>query len=448
MILIDIYIYSIGFTGAFERFALMLSVFITFFLALCANVYAASVHGSKTLVLYDERLDQLDSFSKFLGDLRSREYEIDYYSANSTADLELFEGDNRLYDNLIILPVKGKHINRLVSDKTLLQFYNDGGDILSVTSPSAVPDSIRLFLNQLGIFPSPKGYELVDNVHGSLKIGSSEFRDSNVLDHAEETDSLILNGASAALLDNREQILPILAAPRTSYTKATGKEPWSIGSQGFLATAFQNLNNARVAWLGSVDFLKDEYYGNNGNFVQDVVKWVFQEKNVIRSVYASHFHADGTSYDEVPYKIKDAIVYEVGFTEWNGQQWVPFKADDVQFELKMLDPYYRLTLKPSREVGEVQYYTTGEFRLPDHHGVFTFETDYKRDGLSFAVQRDVRPIRNLAHSEYARSWDISNAVVYLTSIFSVIFAWIIFIIFFITATPLINKSVNNAKKNN
>ncbi|GAV53901.1 hypothetical protein ZYGR_0AK04030 [Zygosaccharomyces rouxii] len=425
----------------------MVSIFIAFFLALCGNVYAASVHASKTLVLYDERLDQLDSFSNFLNDLKGREYEIDYYSANSTADIELFEGENRLYDNLIVLPVKGKHINKLVSDKTLLQFYNDGGDILSVTSPSAVPDSIRLFLNQLGIFPSPKGYELVDNVEGSLKIGSSEFRNSGIYD-ADEGDSVTLSGASAALLENREQIFPILAAPRTSYTKATGKDSWTVGSQGFLATAFQNLKNARVAWLGSVDFLKDEFYDNNGDFVQEVTAWVFQEKNVIKCVGASHFHADGTSYEEVPYKIKDAVIYEVGFSEWNGKQWVPLLADDVQFELKMLDPYYRLTLKPSREEDEVAYYTTGEFRLPDHHGVFTFETNYKREGFSFAVQRDVKPIRNLAHSEYARSWDISNAVVYLSSIFSVIFAWVIFIIFFITASPAVNKPVNTTKKNN
>lgn len=425
----------------------MLSIFITFFLFLGGYVYAASVHASKTLVFYDERLDQLDSFSNFLSDLKNREYELDYYSANSTLDIELFEGENRLYDNLIVLPVKGKHINKLVSDKTLLQFYNDGGNILSVTSPSAVPDSIRLFLNQLGIFPSPKGYELVDNVQGSLKIDSSDFRDSRICD-AKYGSSITLNGASSALLDNREQIFPILAAPRTSYTKATGKDSWSVGSQGFLATAFQNLKNARVAWLGSVDFLKDEFYGNNGNFVQEIAKWVFQEKNVIRSVDASHFHVDGTSYDEVPYKIKDAVIYEVGFSEWNGEQWVPFITDDVQFELRMLDPYYRLTLKPGRQKDEIQYYTTGEFRLPDHHGVFTFETDYKRDGFSFAVQRDVRPIRNLAHSEYTRSGNISNAAVYLCSIFSVIFAWVIFIIFFITASPAVNKAVNTNKKNN
>lgn len=425
----------------------MISIFITFFLALCGNVYSASVHASKTLVLHDERLDQLDGFSSFLNGLKDREHEVDYYSANSTEDVQLYEGEHRLYDNLVVLPVKGKHINKLVSDKILLQFYNDGGDILSLTSPAAVPDSIRLFLNQLGIFPSPKGYELVDNVEGSLRLGSSEFRDPHIYD-VKNGDSLSLSTSSAALLDNREQIFPILAAPRTSYARATGKGPWTVGSQGFLATGFQNLNNARVAWLGSVDFIKDEFYGENGKFAQEVAKWVFQEKNVVKSFNSAHFHADGTSYDEVPYKIKDKVIYEVGFSEWNGEKWVPFITDDIQFELKMLDPYYRLTLKPSRQEGEAQYYTTGEFNLPDHHGVFTFETDYKRDGYSFAVQRDVRPIRNLAHSEYARSWDISNAVVYLSSIFSVIFAWVIFIIFFITASPAASKSVNSNKKNN
>lgn len=425
----------------------MITTFIVLFLTFFGNIYAASVHASRTLVLYDERLDELDAFSSFFADLKEREYDLHFHSANASKSIDLYEGEHRLYDNLIVLPVKGKQINRLIPVKTLLQFYNDGGDVLSVTSPAAVADSVRLFLNQLGIYPSPKGFELVDNVQGFLDFGPIELKNAQI--HGlEDAKTLSLQNASAALLENREQIVPILAAPRSSLTRAPGKDPWTVGSQGFLATGFQNLNNARVAWLGSPDFLKNSFYQSNNRFVQEITKWTFREKNVIKSVDASHSHSDGTTYESSPYKIKDGVVYEIGFSEWNGERWVPYIADDVQFELRMLDPYYRLTLRPSRKEEEVQYYTTGEFNLPDHHGVFTFQTDYKRDGFSFAVHKDVKAIRNLAHSEYARSSEISNAAVYLTGIFAVIFAWIIFVIFFVTAPPTTTKVINTSKKNN
>ncbi|CDF91619.1 related to Dolichyl-diphosphooligosaccharide--protein glycosyltransferase subunit WBP1 [Zygosaccharomyces bailii ISA1307] len=425
----------------------MLGVFISLLMALCGNIYAASVHPSRTLVLYDERLDQLGDFSRFFDNLKEREYDMHFSSANSSARIDLYEGEHRLYDNLVVLPVKGKQVNKLIPVDLLLQFYNDGGDVLSVTDPAAVCDSVRLFLNQLGIYPSPRGYELVDNVKENLVFGPNELKNYHI--HATKGDkSLFVQNASAALLDNRQQLVPILAAPRTSFTRAAGKDAWTVGSQGFLAAGFQNLNNARVVWLGSVDFLKDAFYDNNGEFAQELAKWVFREKNVIKSLEPTHSHADGTTYETLPYKIKDIVVYEIGFSEWNGKKWQPYIADDIQFELRMLDPYYRLTLKPGRKEEQVQYYTTGEFNLPDHHGVFTFQTDYKRDGFSFVVQKDVRAIRNLAHSEYARSSEISNAAVYLTGIFAVIFAWIIFIIFFITAPPTIVKTVSSKKKNN
>lgn len=37
--------------------------------------------------------------------------------------------------------------------------------------------------------------------------------------------------------------------------------------------------------------------------------------------------------------------YSVRLEEWDGKNWVPFKADDVQLEFVRLDPYIRVNLK-------------------------------------------------------------------------------------------------------
>ncbi|QLQ81601.1 hypothetical protein HG537_0F03620 [Torulaspora globosa] len=415
---------------------------------LLITVSARCVEGSKTLVLYDERLTTISDYSIMFDSMKERDYKLDFASvANETVTFSLFDGDQRLYDNIVVFPGKGKSLNKHLGVKSLLKFSKHGGSMLTISSPDGLADSIRLFLNQLGIYPSPKDYRLTDNFQeksDSFKVASS--RVENKFIYNSEKESLVFANSSVALLDNREQIFPVLAAPRTSICSGKGDNVWAAGSQAYLIAAFQALNNGRVTWIGSTEFLKDSNSHANGRFVEELVKWTFKEKGVIKITGHDHSHIDGTSYEQAPYKIKDVIQYNIGLSQWNGEQWQPYDADDVQFELKMIDPYYRLTLSPGKKENITRWYTTGDFRLPDHHGVFTFQVDYKRPGLTFVSVSDVKAIRHLAHDEYPRSWEITNAGVYLSGIFAVIFAWIVFVIFFVS-TSKVNRKVNVEKKN-
>lgn len=428
----------------------MFMVYVAFGLALINSAHALSVHGLKTLVVYDNRVNDLEDYSSFFDSLKRRSYDIEFASVNNdTEKIKLYEGDTRLVDNLIIFPIKGRQIHKDITVKSLLRFFEEGGDILTVTSPAGLPDAIRIFTNQLGIYPSPKDNHLLDYFQGSsdvIEIPTSQIKNKYVF--SPEKESTLVYKGSAALLDNNELIVPVLPAPRTSFTKnLKKKEEWVIGSQGYTIAGFQNLHNSRATWAGSDLFFSNENYSSNGEFIEELTKWTFREKAVVKSTGVEHSHADGASYEELPYKVKDSVTYEIGLSEWNGEQWVPFIADDVQFELKMIDPYYRLTLNLSKKTEDSQYYTTGRFDLPDHHGVFTFLTDYKRTGLSFVTEKDVKAIRHLANDEYSRSWEITNAWVYLTSIYAVIFAWVLFVIFYITSTNGTRKVAIEKKTN-
>lgn len=415
-------------------------------------IFAVSTQGLKTLVLYDQSAEPLEDYSLYLKDLEERDYKLEYLDVNSTSTtVDLYDKEQRLYDNIIILPTKGgKNLARQVPVKQLIKFFENEGNILCMSSPDAVPNTIRLFLNQLGIYPSPKGHIVRDYFSSStdeLAISSDHLLNKHVY-NAENDEQFVFGESSAALLENREQIVPILNAPRTSFTESKGKiNSWTSGSQGFLVVGFQNLNNARLVWIGSSDFLKNKNQNANQKFAKELLKWTFNEKSVIRSVQAVHSHADGTSYDEVPYKVKDDVVYSIGFSEWNGQKWVPHVADDIQFELRQVDPYYRITLTPSENDSETQYYSTGKFMLPDRHGVFAFITDYRKIGLSFITDRDVKAIRHLANDEYPRSWEISNSWVYISAICGVIAAWIFFVVSFAT-TSSVSRKLETFKKTN
>lgn len=417
--------------------------------ALLAVVSARCVGGSKTLVLYDERLTAIDTYSNLFNSMQERGYELEFVSTvNRTANFDLFNSAERLFDNIVVFPIKGKTQKQL-SVKSLLRFSKEGGNILTITSPDGLADSVRLFLNQMGIYPSPKDYNLIDYFQDNseyVEISSSNIKNT-VIHCPSGEETYLFSNSSVALLDNREQLIPVLTAPRTSFSSGKGERTWAAGTQGYLVAAFQALNNARVTWIGSPEVLGDSSHQNNGRFVQDLVKWTFQEKDVIRMEGYSHSHADGTSYEQAPYKIKDLVRYSIGLSEWNGEKWQPYETDDVQFELKMIDPYYRLNLVSDKKDNVTQWYTTGDFRLPDHHGVFTFQVDYKRSGLTFVSASDVKAIRHLAHDEYPRSWEITNAGVYLSGIFAVIFGWILFVIFFVS-TSKTNQNYNAEKKNN
>ncbi|CAI4059979.1 dolichyl-diphosphooligosaccharide-protein glycotransferase SKDI_05G0680 [Saccharomyces kudriavzevii IFO 1802] len=423
-----------------------------FLFVLLQAIFALSSQSSKTLVLYDQSVEPLEDYTVYLRDLEERDYELEYLDINSTSTaVDLYDKEQRLYDNIIILPTKGgKNLARHVPIKQLIRFFENEGNVLCMTSPGAVPNTIRLFLNELGIYPSPKGHVVHDYFSSSpdeLVVSSDHLLNGHVY-NGKKGEQFVLGESSAALLENREQIVPILNAPRTSFTDFKGKgNSWTSGTQGFLVVGFQNLNNARLVWIGSNDFLKNKNQDANQEFAKELLKWTFKEKSVVKSVHAVHSHVDGTDYDEVPYKVKDKVVYSVGFSEWNGEKWVPHITDDLQFELRQVDPYYRLTLKPSGNDSETQYYTTGEFILPDRHGVFTFLTDYRKIGLSSTTDKDVKAIRHLANDEYPRSWEISNSWVYLSAVCGVIVAWIFFVVSFVT-TSSVGRKLETFKKTN
>ena len=72
-----------------------------------------------------------------------------------------------------------------------------------------------------------------------------------------------------------------------------------------------------------------------------------------------------------------------------------------------------------------------QFTIPDHHGMFTFELDYKRPGLSFLNDKRIVAVRHLANDEYKRSWEITNAWMYVASAGFVVIAWLVFVTIFL-----------------
>jgi oligosaccharyltransferase complex subunit beta len=404
----------------------------------------------RTLVIVDDSVDQ-DEWRGFFNDLRARGHNALEIRDVHDEEYELIQYDARVYDNLILLPTgKVRSLGPRLTSHILLDFFGKGGNILSVTSPKAVPESVREFSAELDIHIGPRGYKMVDHFnyegdgtsHDSFSFGPEEVS-SDAKNIFNLENSIKVSGANGAYLGNSELVIPLIHGKDTSYVYDSRDEddvvktPWVSGSQGYIAAALQGNNNARFLWIGAKELLQDKALS------AELTKWAFQEKNVIRPTLFEHHLVGSEEKNERIYKVNEELSFSTGLSEWDGEKWVPYHADDVQLEFVMLDPYYRLNLERVEDVHDSAIYTK-TFMIPDQYGMFTFRVVYRRPGLSFVDQEDVVTIRHIANDEWPRSWNITNSWVYLTSAVSVVIAWFVFTLLYLYAK---DSNKDDEKKN-
>ncbi|KAH3683470.1 hypothetical protein WICPIJ_005554 [Wickerhamomyces pijperi] len=415
---------------------MQLSTLFCLFLVSIASALP-SPFPTDTALIYDSKITNLESYTSLLNYLREElRVPLQVLEFNSP-ELEIFKNGQRNFDNLIIFPTKARSIGSEsnIHGLDLLNFFNDGGNVFTITSPTGVSETVRNYLNQIGIYPSPRNHELVDYFVGSnetsfksIKLTAENVKlESNIISSVPE----ITYSGSAALLTNNNLLFPILQSPSTSFTKNSQESDeannWTVGTQGYLAVGHQGLNNARGAWIGDASLLDDSQFST---FDKELLQWTFQMKNILRVTEVKHNHINGDTYAERPYKVKDELEYQITLQEFNGEQWSPVSFSDLQFEIKLISPYHRLNLSElSQDENSTTYGVT--FKVPDRHGVYTLQTIYQRPGWSFVEEKEVLSIRHLANDEYPRSWDIPNSWVYITSSVVVFAAWIVFLIVFI-----------------
>ncbi|KAK9472460.1 Dolichyl-diphosphooligosaccharide--protein glycosyltransferase subunit WBP1 [Dipodascopsis tothii] len=394
-------------------------------------VEARSVAGSRTAVYLDKGLDAAD-FATFFGDLKDHGFEL------AMAPGALMAADERQYDHAVVFAASGKADAATAADK-LVEFTNAGGNVLVAVSATGVPAALRDFARELDIHLPVRGHSYVDHFaaldekHEVVALGAESVANTHVV---RPGAGPVAYRGTAATLGNRPEVVPILRGSATGYTfdtvEETGAaaEPFAAGSQAFLVAGLQARNNARAVVACSVELFSDASMalgaGNRATAL-DVAAWAFRERGEIRSAGVSHRLAAGGPANPGIYRIQDEVEYTIALSEWTGAEWAPFAAADVQVEAVMLGPYYRLTLAPAGDADGARNYVA-RFALPDQHGVFTLRTEYRRPGLAAVEERRQVTVRHSAHNEYLRSFEITNAWVYLASICAVVGGWLVFVV--------------------
>ncbi|KAI9022920.1 Dolichyl-diphosphooligosaccharide--protein glycosyltransferase subunit WBP1 [Phycomyces nitens] len=410
--------------------------------ALCSVTEAKSVTGDKVLVLLDS-LAQKESYSRLWETLQDREFKLDFKSAVD-GETTLYYFGQPLYQHIIhFAPTtaslsKHKHL----SNVELVKFVNGGGNLL-VGASSDASDGVRELASEFDIEFESVGTRVFDASVGDKDsiVTSQVVAPQSIISKTSGLAPIAYSGIGLTVgslpLVNR-----VLSAEDTAFVAEKFGKNKPSKQPVDLVGAMQTRNSARATFVGSLDIFSDALFtapvekvdqdgelvkfekSGNELFVSELTKWTFQEKSVLKVISHHHHKANHTEQPEF-YRVKDDMVYTLEISEYENDHWVPFKANDVQLEVIMLDPYIRTTLKqvpvaPGHHYGRFKAHV----QLPDVYGVFTLRVNYKRAGLTYLSAEDVVAIRPFRHNEYPRF--LTAAYPYYASVGSMIVGFLVF----------------------
>jgi dolichyl-diphosphooligosaccharide---protein glycosyltransferase subunit DDOST/WBP1 len=179
--------------------------------------------------------------------------------------------------------------------------------------------------------------------------------------------------------------------------------------------------------------------GVNGNkmLADDLTKWTFHERLVIKSNGLHHHAPNSSELDPEVYRVADPVSVSFSLSQYNPstdtyESFSTPSAYPVQLDVTMLDPYIRTLLPPTSVLPTETIYSK-TFLLPDHYGVFHFKIQHRVPGYTYVTARKQFTIRHRQHNEYDRF--ISSAWSYYSGWMVVSAGFLVFCAVWMWHTP-------------
>uniref|UniRef100_A0A0L8HT87 Dolichyl-diphosphooligosaccharide--protein glycosyltransferase 48 kDa subunit n=1 Tax=Octopus bimaculoides TaxID=37653 RepID=A0A0L8HT87_OCTBM len=392
-----------------NMFSSSILTFFVFLLCVTLSLQQNSGFGGRrTLVLVDS-WSLRETHSIFFKMLRDRHFEITFKTADDSS-LALTKYGEFLYDNLIIF------------------------------SPSVEGDPLREIATECGVEFDEEKTSVIDHLNYDVSDGgkhtlivadSSNLLDAPMIVGKKLTAPLLFQGVGMIADSENPLVLNVLHGSSTAYSFNPNNKidefPHAVGKNTLLIAALQARNNARVVFVGSLDFFSDQFFtapvqkasdglrvekSGNQELAANLAEWVLKMKGVLRVRKVSH-HISGKTTPPPAYTILDDVEYSIEIEEYANGKWQPFEAENVQLEFVRIDPFICQTLE-----GKDGVFST-RFKLPDVYGVYQFRIDFNRMGFTHLFSLTQVSVRPLEHTQYERF--IPSAYPYYVSAFSMMF---------------------------
>jgi oligosaccharyltransferase complex subunit beta len=412
------------------------------FLSLFACILLSTVsladtdgQGKRLLALLDN-YGIRETHSTFFRSLKDRGFQITYKVADD-ADLALSKYSEYSYDHLLLFCPNVVEFGGNVSSKAIIDFIDAGGNVL-IAASSQLTEPIKEVAGECGIEFSdeetfvidPFNADVNDQGLSTLIVSETENLINNkvIVGNSKSSGTpLLYRGVGMTADPENPLLIEVLTGSSSSYTynpsEAIVDYPHSVGKNTLLVAALQARNNARVLFVGSLDFFSNDFFessvqkaagkrfdkSGNEDLCVSLSQWTFKEVGVVRVASVVH-HRVGETTAPAAYTIKENMVYTINIQEISNGKWVPFQAADVQFEFVRLDPFVRKTLAKQGVNYQLQ------FQIPDVYGVFKCVVDYNRIGYTHLFSSTQVSVHPMLHTEYERF--IPAAYPYYASAFS------------------------------
>lgn len=412
------------------------------------------------------------------------------YKSPKDTSLALFHLGEPAYTHALLLPTKSKGYGPALTPNLIVDFINDGSNVLlALSGESGVPSAVNSLLLELDItLPADRNSILVDHFNFDEKSAKESHdvlllpgalginKKGSIKDYFSVDGLIAFPRAVGQVLGNASPLLAsVVKAPSTAYPynpkeEAEGIEDvFASGTQLNLVTAFQARNSARLTVLGSSESLEDRWMdatvslpsssgkkptaiqSSNRAFAKKLTAWTFKESGVLRVNTVSHYLNEGSQKgvanitavsaqsetNPTIYRIKNDVHYSISVSEWDMDHWSPFlpaSSDELQLEFSMLSPFWRLNLTPSSQTTNETTFSA-EFKLPDQHGIFNFYTEYRRPFLTNLEEKRTVTVRHFAHDEWPRSFVISGAWPWISGIWVTVAGFLMFFALWLYSKP-------------
>ncbi|EFP74210.1 uncharacterized protein PGTG_00166 [Puccinia graminis f. sp. tritici CRL 75-36-700-3] len=416
------------------------------------------VSADKILIVIEDGVER-SNYQLLWSSLNARNHQLSFRAAKD-ATPALAEFGEPAFDHLILFSPTAKSFPADLSPQALVQFLEDGGNILLAGSTN-LSEYWRDFGREFDVDFDDRASSVIDNFHHLDQDPLTTYtsietnpliEDQIVIPPSLRSNNLpvLFRGIGHAVGKNPLLMSVLRASPLAYSAEAKSKEsdpnPFIIGDEIGLVSAFQTKKQSRILFVGSLDFFSDQFMTTeltlpdgkktstgNRKVVDHLTKWVMQESGVLRIVSVTHSKVGGEP--EPPrYRVNEQIEYKVDVQMLQNGRWGPCPLKDLQLEFTMLDPHLRVTLTPTKSPKGTHTTYSTVFRAPDRHGVFTFKLDYRRrtgyTHLEKGIQVSVTP---LEHDQYERF--IFGAYPYYLGTLSVLASFLLFSFVWLTHFP-------------
>eukprot|EP00658_Telonema_sp_P-2_P023508 TRINITY_DN19427_c0_g1_i1.p1 TRINITY_DN19427_c0_g1~~TRINITY_DN19427_c0_g1_i1.p1 ORF type:complete len:431 (+),score=76.52 TRINITY_DN19427_c0_g1_i1:35-1327(+) len=325
--------------------------------------------------------------------------------------LKLARHGEFLFDNLILFCPGVEEFGGAVDANSILEFVDSGRNLL-LTASNELGDPIREVASESGVIFSME----------SDFVAASNFEQYPTILGPNQLQPVLFEGIGMQFDPENRLVFKLLSGSASAYSgppeiSITADTAGRSGRSTILMAALQARNNARIVFSGSNMIFSNDFLSRsvspsagsspssvsgNDKLGHQVSMWCFGERGKLRWSEISYGNTGETRLGDKrsEFTVSDPIEFWIRIEQWDGvgRDWVPYVTDDVQLEIRMLDPWVRANMT-SDSTGLYKVQT----QLPDQFGVFQLRIDYQRRGYSWirvSEQVSVRPLRHNQHQRF------------------------------------------------